>query len=296
MNKIYMSEAEYYDKVYACWMGKSIGGTLGAPYETKKSMNALKFYKPIPKKSAPNDDLDLQLIWLKMLEDVGSNPSLQDFANYWKRYAFAYPWNEYGFSQRNLKRGLLPPISGSFENYYIDEMGSPIRSEIWACISPGDPQLAALMAWKDSVIDHAGGEGMYGEMFWAAVESAAFVLNDPKSLIIIGLAMIPIYSLISRVTREVLWCFENNLNWMETRERIILFYGHNEPCNAPQNHAFILIGWLYGSNFGDSLCKAVNCGYDTDCTAATLGALLGILNGYNSIPEKWIKPIGNSIS
>jgi len=295
MNKIYISKEEYFDKVLACWMGKNIGGTLGAPYETKKSMNKLTYYDPIPKKPAPNDDLDLQLIWLKMMEDVGLNPSLQDFANYWKRYAFAYPWNEYGFSQRNLKRGLLPPISGSFENYYIDEMGAPIRSEIWACIAPGDPQLAASMAWKDSTVDHTGGEGMFGEMFWAALESAAFVLKDPKLLITIGLAMIPISSMISRVTREVTWCFENNVSWIETRKRVLLFYGHNEPCHAPQNHAFTLIGWLFGVDFGDCLCKAVNCGYDTDCTAATLGALLGILNGFKSIPEKWINPIGQEI-
>ena len=56
----------------------------------------------------------------------------------------------------------MPPVSGWFENYYVDEMGSPIRSEIWACISPADPQTAASLAWMDSVMDHAGGEGTYG--------------------------------------------------------------------------------------------------------------------------------------
>ena len=25
-----------------------------------------------------------------------------------------------------------------------------------------------------------------------------------------------------------------------------------------------MIGWLYGTDFGDALCKTVNCGYDTD--------------------------------
>ncbi|MHA1804631.1 MAG: ADP-ribosylglycohydrolase family protein [Promethearchaeota archaeon] len=295
MNKIQINEAEYLNKVQACWLGKNIGGTLGAPYETKKTMNDLTFYDPIPEKPAPNDDLDLQLIWLIMLEDIGVNPSLYHFAEYWKKYAIAYPWNEYGFLRRNLKRGLMPPIAGCFENYFLDEMGAPIRSEIWACISPGDPQLAAATAWKDAVLDHAGGEGMHGEMFWAAVESAAFVINDPKQLIEIGLNMIPLSSAISRVTREVLWCHENGLTWKETRKRIILYYGHNSPCHAPQNHGFTLLGWLYGNDFGDKLCKAVNCGYDTDCTAATLGALLGILNGLEYIPKKWSDPIGEKI-
>ncbi len=292
---IEISEAEYRDKVYGCWLGKNIGGTLGAPYEGSSDIHKLDFYKPAPKKAAPNDDLDLQLVWLKMLEDVGVHPALPHFAEYWRKYAIYYPWNEYGFLRRNLLRGLMPPITGCFENYYLDEMGSPIRSEIWACIAPGDPQLAAAMAWKDAVLDHAGGEGMYGEMFLAALESAAFVLKDPKTLIQIGLNMIPLHSAISRVVREAVWCAENNFAWEKARARIVQFYGHHSPCHAVQNLGFTIIGWLYGKDFGDRLCKAVNCGYDTDCTGASLGALLGILGGSNAIPQKWRAPIGDEI-
>jgi len=187
MDKIELAVSEYQDKVHGAWLGKNIGGTLGAPYEGKKFVNSLEYYAPVPQGASPNDDLDFQLVWLQMLEEKGVTPTLADFAEYWMRHLAAYPWNEYGFCLRNLERGLRPPISGSFENYYVDEMGSPIRSEIWACVAPGDPQLAASMAWQDAVLDHAGGEGTYGEMFWAAVESAAFVLNDPEKLIQIGL-------------------------------------------------------------------------------------------------------------
>jgi len=52
---------------------------------------------------------------------------------------------------------------------------------------------------------------------------------------------------------------------------------------------------LYGQDFGDRLCKAVNCGYDTDCTGSTLGAVLGILDGTAGIPDLWRKPIGDHI-
>jgi hypothetical protein len=159
MTDLILNKAAFRDKLYACWMGKNIGGTLGEKWECKKMTHALTFYDPMPEKASPNDDLDLQLIWLKMLEDEGLDPSIRTFASYWERYACRYPWNEYGFCMRNLDRGLRPPISGCFENYFVDEMGSPIRSEIWACLHPGDPQAAARMAWKDSSLDHAGGEG-----------------------------------------------------------------------------------------------------------------------------------------
>jgi len=295
MRPITLSKAVYRDKVFACWLGKNIGGTLGAPFEGQKHVHDLDFYYPVPTEPAANDDLDLQLVWLKLLEDKGVNPRLPEFADYWVRYLSAYPWNEYGFCRRNLGRGLLPPISGCFENYFVDEMGAPIRSEIWACLAPGDPQLAAAMAWKDAVLDHAGGEGMYGEMFWAAVESAAFLITDPKTLIRIGLAMIPISSHISRVIREAVWCSENGHRWGEARERIARIFGHHQPCNAVPNHGFTILGWLYGKDYGDRLCRAVNCGYDTDCTGATLGSLLGIIGGTKAIPPKWRKPVGETI-
>jgi ADP-ribosylglycohydrolase len=287
---------DYRDRVHACWLGKSIGGTLGGPWEGRRHTHALTFYEPVPTEPAPNDDLDLQLVWLKMLEDRGTGPSVRTFAEYWARYAARYPWNEYGFFMRNYERGLRPPVAGCFENYFVDEMGSPIRSEIWACLHPGDPDAAARMAWKDSALDHAGGEGMYGEMFWAALESAAFVESDPLTLIRVGLNVIPLSSHLARAVREALWCHENGRTWGEARERLASRFGGIQPCNAVVNAGFTVIGWLYGRDFGDRLCAAVNCGYDTDCTGATLGALLGILEGTAGIPREWIEPVGEGIA
>ena len=295
MPPILLGRAEFRDKVLACWLGKNIGGTLGTPLEGQRQMHDLTFYDPVPKEPLPNDDLDIQLVWLRMLEEEGISPPLPVFADYWLRYLSAYPWNEYGFCRRNLARGLRPPVSGCFENYFVDEMGSPIRSEVWACTAPADPQLAAARAWKDSALDHAGGEGMHGEMFWAAVESAAFVLDDPLALIRIGLSMIPVPCGISRVIREALWCHENGVRWAEARHRIADIFGHRQPCNALPNHGFTVLGWLYGKDFGDKLCKAVNCGYDTDCTGATLGSVLGIIGGTAAIPARWREPVGDSI-
>ncbi len=295
MADIILSREKYRDKVYACWLGKNIGSTLGAPFEGHKYVNDLTFYDPVPSEPSANDDLDLQLVWLCLLEERGTDLSLADFAEYWQRYLMAYPWDEYGFCARNLERGLMPPMSGWFENYYVDQMGSPIRSELWACIAPADPQRAAALAWMDAVMDHAGGEGVWGEMFWAAVESAAFVMDDPQTLINIGLHMIPPSCHIARVIREAVWCFESGKRWAAARERIERIYGHEHPCNAMPNHGFTILGWLYGNDYGERLCRAVNCGYDTDCTGATLGSLLGIIGGTSAIPKNWSDPVGTGI-
>ena len=55
-------------RILGCWMGKSIGGTLGLPYEGKMERLYLTFYDPVPTVAPPNDDLELQLVWLHLAE------------------------------------------------------------------------------------------------------------------------------------------------------------------------------------------------------------------------------------
>ena len=174
-------------------------------------------------------------------------------------------------------------------------MGSPIRSEIWALIAPDTPGVAASYAYEDAIVDHAGGEGVYGELFHAAVESAAFVEEDPLRLIDIGLAAIPdTCSVAAAVSDTVDWYHEGH-DWQETRALILEEHGSTDMIHAPQNIAFVVLGLLYGNGFGDSLLKCVNCGYDTDSSGATLGSILGILVGKNGVPDRWVDPIGDDV-
>lgn len=66
---------------------------------------------------------------------------------------------------------------------------------------------------------------------------------------------------------------------------------------APSNVAYTILGLLYGEgDFKKSMITAINCGDDTDCTGATVGSTLGILNGIVGVPEDWRKHIGDSIT
>ena len=65
--------AEYKDKVNACWIGKNIGGTMGTPYEGKREYLDIKGFVTKKGEVLPNDDLDLQLVWLLALEQIGPN-------------------------------------------------------------------------------------------------------------------------------------------------------------------------------------------------------------------------------
>ncbi len=298
MSKVCFGYNEYYDKVYGCWLGKNAGGTLGAPLEApfgKEELFDVRWYTRIEEGGIPNDDLEIQLIWLQALEDEGLNVTSRELAEYWLD-CIKYNFDEYGLGKANLKKGLLPPISGYYNNWFKDCMGSPIRSEIWACIAPGVPEIATLYAYEDAIVDHAGGESVFGEMFNAALESAAFVVNDKIKLIEIALSFIPENSKIYNTVKDVVDAYKRGISWKEARSIIYKKYYSPIAQYSPINIGFQTIGLLYGEDFGDAICKTVNCGYDTDCTGATVGAILGIILGKNRLPEKWIAPLGNQIA
>ena len=41
---------------------------------------------------------------------------------------------------------------------------------------------------------------------------------------------------------------------------------------------------------------SVETGFDTDCNGATVGSILGLANGIESIPTYWQEPINNKLN
>ena len=108
------------------------------------------------------------------------------------------------------------------------------------------------------------------------------------------------------------------MTWQECRDEILKYHRGSIPdhldflCSeedkkkgfhtgkvgydAPSNIAIIVAGLLYGEgDFEKSLLTTANMGEDTDCTAGFVGALFGIIMGYEALPQKWVEPIGHTI-
>ena len=305
----------YEDKVRACWLGKNIGGTLGAPLECQRGVYDLQYYiHDLNLGVLPNDDLDLQLIWLNAAEKFGKNINAEILSEYWMSYIVA-DWSEYGAAKSNLRFGMQPPISGWYNNHNKDSCGAFIRSEIWACLAPGHPEIAVKYAREDAICDHAD-EGLYGELFCAALQSAAFVEKDMDKLLEIGLSYIPEDCAVAKAVNVALDAYRSGKNWKEARKAVLkatpgtfgMYYGYvdqepeedipvGEPgFDAPSNIGLMMVGWLYGEgDFSKSICIAAGCGEDADCSAGTLAATLGIIYGTKGIDEKWLRPIGDEI-
>ncbi len=305
----------YLDKVRACWLGKNVGGTLGGPFECMQGAVDLDFYThDIAKGVLPNDDLDLQLVWLIAAEREGRKVNAETLANYWLTYIVP-DWSEYGFGKRNLRAGLLPSVSGGYENDFRESNGCWIRSEIWACLAPGRPDIAVKYAYEDAIVDHWG-EGVYAEIFCAALQSAAFVESDMEKLIEIGLSYIPKSCAMAGAIRYVQELVKDpSLDWKTARKKLLQKYTSSfglRPApgqemdpeiptpirgfDAPANVAIVVLAHYYSKgDFSRAVCIAAGCCEDADCTAGTIAALYGIRGGTACIDQKWLEPIGDEI-
>lgn len=288
-----LNSENYRKKVHGCFAGKTIGGTLGMPFEGDLSTREISYYDPVPQKMLPNDDLDIQVINLEILLRTGFPVCRYNLGETWKHHISDFAPDEYGPARSNHKNMIYAPASGTFRNKFTNGMGAAIRSELWACLMPCNPKLAALLAREDASTDH-GGDGIYAEMFLAAVESAAFCEKDILKLIDAGLQNIPrdsrLYAAVSDTVR--FWDEERNL--MKVRGLILNKYYSPNWTDVIINLSFIVLSLLAAEgSFDKAVCGAVSLGYDTDCTGATAGAVMGIINP--DIDERWKKPIGDGL-
>ena len=320
--------SDYRKKVKGCFLGKNIGGTLGAPFECFRGVYEIDRFMQDVSQPVPNDDLDLQLVWLSAVEHEGKNLDSHILGEYWENYVSAVI-SEYGTGKNNFQMGICPPLTGVMRNENRNSNGAWIRTEIWACLAAGNPALAANYAYYDACVDHAE-EGVFSAVFLAAVEAAAFFEHDREKLIPIGLSYIPQDCAIAGAVKLVLERYAAGDDWKAARKKLLMTYPSSfgeiggewkgtalvpacPACpvqerdpdlpkaqhgyDAPASVGIVLIGWLWGEgDFGRSICLAVNCGEDTDCTAGTLGALLGILGGEEAIPSDWRQACSEKIA
>lgn len=282
-----MVQEEYLNRVYGGWLGKCLGGAAGAPVEGIKKLIPCEDFRKMMRPDLPNDDLDLQLLWLEVLQKKGESVTAKDLADAWNEQCW-YPFNEYGIFLKNYDRGIWPPYSGSFNNpLFCEGEGCPIRSEIWGMLFPGNPEKAAYYAEMDGSLDHAG-EAVWIEQFYAAMEAQAFDETNIENLIKGQLHYLPKQSRSRRCAELVMECYESGIeDWNSARTKMLQKFGHFDFTNAVTNLGIVLIAMLYG---GKEIYQVINIafrsGYDTDCTCATAAAIWGIQNGAEQIPNE----------
>lgn len=251
-----------------CW-ADTIDGAAPVDDDTNYTVMGLKIVEEYGKEFRPDDVLEAWLSWMPMFSACTA-----------ERAAY-----------RNAAAGMRAPETAVYKNPYREWIGAQIRGDFYGYVNPGDPQKAAEMAWRDASVSHVK-NGIYGEMFAAAMLAAAAEAGDEVMAVIeTGLAVIPSKSRLQEGIRRVIEWFRTGVTQEEVIDRIHGLFDERDShdwCHTISNAMIVTAALLYGNlDFGNTVCLAVQAGFDTDCNGATAGSVVGMMLGERRIPEKW---------
>ncbi len=314
----------YLETVYAGLLGKVIGVYLGRPIEgwehqkIKEKFGEITDYvhdavdRPLV---VADDDISGTIVFAKAVADSkkGLSVDYTDFGNCWLNYLIEDKtvlwWGGLGISTEHtayarLKEGIMPPLSGSMETngqITAEQIGAQIFIDAFGLMSPNQPELASMLAEKAARVSHDG-EAVYAAKMVAIMISLAFEEKDMNKLMDKALNYIPADCLLAQVYKDVRAWSKENQDWYETLYKIQDKYGYDKfyggSCHVIPNHAIMIMAWLYGENdFSKSQMIINTAGWDTDCNAANVGSLMGVILGYDKIIEQkdWQKPFADLI-
>lgn len=237
---------------------------------------------------------DVARTWISKLPyRLVATAETQAYRNLVGRYSFHYGKEETGET-------VDWRWVATHQNPYREWIGAQIRADAYGYAAPGQPQLAAEFAWRDARVSHVK-NGLYGEMFVAAMIAAAFTLDDPLHIVEAGLAEIPQTSrLHAGMLKALAICRTYDYDpdrFEEVLEDIYEAFGHYDPVHTINNAALVVTALLLGGHdFEKAITIAVMGGWDTDCNGATAGSIVGAMLGARRLPERWIQPLHDTLN
>jgi len=282
---ILLGRQELLDRLHGAWLGAAIGHAVGAPHAGNHGPLDVSGPGPADVPLPASATLALQLLSLQTLAREGPQLGSSDLGAAWLERVTLVE-DEFGAAARNLRRGFRPPVTGWFDNWFLDCCGAFERAPVWACVAPAAPGVAALLAVRDAAIDHAD-EGIHAAAFAAAVLSAAFVEPEPLRSLDVGLAMLPAGCRVARAAESVRHARRTGLSWIECRGRVLEQFGHPNHTQVAQVVGLSVLAMLYSPDFETAVCRAASCGGATTAIASFAGAMFGIRAGASALPQTW---------
>ena len=303
-----ISLENFRDKVRGGWAGQMIGVSFGFPTEFKYleriiPENELPVWKPEMVREALNqDDLYVDITLAEVLDRNGLDASPEDFAALFREAKYPL-WHANLAARRALRRGVPATLSGTPRyNIHANDIDFQIESDFIGLMSPGLPQESNALSYRAGrVMNH--GDGIYGGMFISAMYAAAFFENDAGAIVEAGLAALPAASPYAKVIADVLeWRKQFPADWQHVWGLLNDKWSRNQACPAGAMHAFnidakingayVAIGLLYGDgDFEKTMLIATRAGQDSDCNPSSVLGILGVVGGYDNIPNKFTSGI-----
>ncbi len=244
--------------------------------------------------AAVDDDVTYTLLGYQILKDYGPDFTTEDVGEAWKKYLPVACTAEH-VTLNNLRAGVPAMEAGGIRNPYVQWIGADIRADSFAYFAAGDPHYAAQLGYRDARLSHRRG-GIYGEMYFAAAEAAAFTVDDPMEALRIAMNEIPENCALHK---DLEWAFEtcpSIRSWDEAAAAVCKRFGEQARIHTNNNACLTVFGiWLGGRDFTKAIGETVAMGFDNDCTGATVGSIVGACIGIDNIPEHWYRDFHNTV-
>ena len=244
-------------------------------------------------KAEVDDDITYLVLALMMMEQHGIDLTTDDVARSWINLlpvgaTFTAERDSYLklIEKSNMAYQFGGPRSFDFEEIndgeYNDWIGAQIRIDMYGWVLPGKPKLAAELARRDASLSHRD----------CAVEASAYIAAL--------CALIPVSSTREAAVLSALELIDSESDAYKAVEigiqnknqpatNLHEYYGDMSPVHSLNNFAVVVWAFLsFQDSFDEAIGETICCGWDTDCTGATVGGLLGLAQG--SIPSSWTDP------
>lgn len=291
---------ELRDKIKGGWAGKMIGVSYGGPtefrYNSVINEDEIKWNPESVKHSIYEDDLYVGMSFLMTMDKFGMEASAEKFAKSFANAGYML-FHANRKARKNIWDGIMPPKSGNPRyNLHADDIDFQIEADFIGFMNPGMPQSSNKMCDKIGHIMNYG-DGVYGGMFVSALYTTAYFENDIETIVQTAVKAIPEESQYAQCIQDVIEGYKRYPdNWRATWKELQEKWGNIDICGALDpfnidakiNGAYIVMGLLYGEgDFAKTLEISIRCGQDSDCNPSNAAGVLGILLGYENIPEKW---------
>ena len=313
------------DKIRGAWFGRIAGNMVGKPVEfgwpraqlkeylEKYGAYPLADYVPLHAELEANafgpfsphgltagtvvrgvrdDDIDYTILGLHILETYGTDFTSRDVAVEWLTRFPAYQvYTAERATYQNLVREVPFEQVGEYHNPFREWIGAQIRADIFGYVCAGNPRAAALLAYKDAALSHRA-NGIYGEMWAAALVATAFTAASPEESIELSLEHVPSTSRLAVEVRTVLDDFRAGLTWEQSLDKLDERYSTMSWVHTLNNTGALTAGILWGGgDYTKTVGLTVQAGLDTDSTGATAGSWAGAFVGRAALPAHLIDPL-----
>jgi hypothetical protein len=314
------------DKIRGGWAGQMIGVGFGYPTEFRYlgqiiPEEELPEWQPeMVKGTLDQDDLYVDMTFAAVLDDKGLDATTEDFGAMFRDAQYRL-WHANLAARRALKRGVPATLSGTPKyNAHANDIDFQIEADFIGLMAPGMLQATNDLGLRAGRVMNSG-DGIGGGLFVSAMYASAFFESDPRRLVEAGVAVLPPESEYARLINDVLhWSQQHPDDWTAVWQLIQDRWDGGEPCphgaldlfniDAKINGAYVAIGLLYGrgdfrdtmeiatrcgqdsdlygrGDFRDTMEIATRCGQDSDCNPASAVGVLGVVLGYEGIPEEY---------